>query len=604
MAYSAQKNYSTPPREDIEDISVSSCFDSSRGNRSSLQGSFWLRGTVGLICLVYTILFVLSLSDFWFSPEWTTDDALQQTYPFHEVYEPGIFENDIVTAMMKGYLTPLHYWITYAFTVLTQDAILAGHWVQLIQIVATCAFLGAALYRSGGFIPACFGFMWFLHTRHIIQRLTAGLVRGWAAPLMAAYFYFAMSKNHLGMRLCLLVGCILHPPATFLIAFAYGGLLVWEFIDSRTRAEVTRPLLYLILISPLCAFLALYSTAMPEDLGTMASYNETLTRPEFARPGGRFPFTPLVPLVEEVKTFAFQAFLNKWHNIGRSGDNAVIALALAIVGGILVVGVRNRRWYIPRSICAFLVASIITYLLSRFFAFHLYVPNRHLQFPIAFFFIMACTLGLWRLGHEFPSRALRGERGGVLLLGALAALIFIGSGDGLQSQANFNWHVEQRGRVWQWLRENTERDALIAGHPTFVDPVQLLAHRKVYISTETAHPFYDKYYRAIEPRLALSLQAHYAPDLKTLYELVAPEGIGYFILERARFYPEALAEASFFRPLDQLVHAATRRPWQDYAYRQLPSKLDPERAPFLVYRDAFCVVLDIHKLGEFVKGTP
>jgi hypothetical protein len=565
------------------------------------RGELWLNLVCGVLCLVYFAYFIGSIGHYWFSPEWTTDDALQQTYPFHEVYEPGRFEGDLITTMMKGYLTPLHYWITYGFTYLTQDAILAGHWVQLVQLLVTCGFLAGALYLGGGFIPACFGFVWFLHTRHVIQRLTVGLVRGWAAPVLAGYLYFALSRNHLGMRLCLIVGCLLHPPATFLIAVAYGGLLLWELIDKKTRDEAKRPFVLLLLISPICAVLALYSTSMPPEIGTMATYQETLNRPEFARPGGRFPFTPLVPLLEEIKTFAFQTFTSKWYKISRTGDNLLQGAVALLTVFLFSYGAIKRRWYVPKGVSAYFFATVFTYLLSRQVAFHLYVPNRHLQIPLSFFFIAAFTLGFWKLGNEVFARTLKRQRGGALLLLVVALLVVGGSGHGLYSRANFNWHTRQRGEVFEWIRENTPEESLIAGHPTFVDAVQLFAHRKVYASTETAHPFYDKYYEQIEPRLALSLRAHYAKDLLSLYQLVAPEGIDYFVLERKRFYPEELKEASYFRPLDQVVSSATQRPWKEYAYRQLPRELDSERAPYLVYRDAYSVVIDIAALGKFLE---
>ena len=94
---------------------------------SSRAVSWWKRELtlVNLLsaCLLvgYAYLFVSSISSFWFHKDWTTDDALQQVYPFHEVAHPGLFAGDIVTDVMKGYLAPLHYWLCYGVTMLTGD---------------------------------------------------------------------------------------------------------------------------------------------------------------------------------------------------------------------------------------------------------------------------------------------------------------------------------------------------------------------------------------------------------------------------------------------------------------------------------------------------
>ena len=43
----------------------------------------------------YAILFYNTIRPYWFHPSWTTDDALQQVYPFHEVLKPGLFQGDL-----------------------------------------------------------------------------------------------------------------------------------------------------------------------------------------------------------------------------------------------------------------------------------------------------------------------------------------------------------------------------------------------------------------------------------------------------------------------------------------------------------------------------
>ena len=82
-----------------------------------------------LLLLGYCFAFYASVSEYWFNPLWTTDDARQQSFLFHEVYHPGVFDGDLIAESMRLYLPPLHYGINYAITVLTANPILTGHWV-------------------------------------------------------------------------------------------------------------------------------------------------------------------------------------------------------------------------------------------------------------------------------------------------------------------------------------------------------------------------------------------------------------------------------------------------------------------------------------------
>jgi hypothetical protein len=222
---------------------------------------------------------------------------------------------------------------------------------------------------------------------------------------------------------------------------------------------------------------------------------------------------------------------------------------------------------------------------------------------MAIFFVVALSIGVWRWctdSNDASNATLLGKPiRGVLGLLLLMVCILSGSGLALDGRANFNTHIHQKGKFAAWLQKHSDKKALIAGYPTLVDAVPLIAQRRVYIGTEFAHPFYKGYYDQIKDRLTVSLQAHYAASLEELYDLVAPKGIDYFVFQRSLFYPEELAKASFFKPYDQLVFGLTRVPdIMRFAYRELPAEVDLEMAPFMPFKDNVAAVVDIHLLGK------
>ena len=562
----------------------------------------------GVCTLAYIYVFVDGLSPYWFNPNWTTDDALQQLFPFHKALHPGLFGSDIVTLMMESYLAPIHYWISYAITLLTRDPVMMGHWMMLLQVLGASVFVFLAVRYAAGTPAALFALMWLFHTRHIMQRLTGGLPRGWAAVVLSAYLYFVLRGRQTPILLTLLIGCFLHTPATLVAALSYGLVLIYRSFCGKQCALYRQQLKRYLVLSPLFIAAAWSVVRMPPEIGTMASYQEALQLPEFQRPKGRFPFAPLNPAMQEIRAFGFQAFVGRFYNPGgfvRTATPLIVVLALA---GCAIWARRRGRIGLPAELFCFGVAIFTVYFASRIFAFKLYVPDRHLQFPLAIFFVVTFPILLWRaFSKHVPSdlhwqakSSLRTDAYASLALVLIASFIYVGSGTGLYGAANFNFARNKRGLVFEWIAANTPQAALFAGNPTHIDPLQLFAGRQAFMTTETAHPFYDKYRSEVRRRLEIELRANYAATLQELVAIVEPQGIDYFVFRREDFYPDALKQASYFPPLDGLVKQLSARDPDDFAFRKLPAKVDMQRFPFMPFKDEQSVLVDIAALKKFL----
>jgi hypothetical protein len=567
-----------------------------------------------VLMLVYSFLFWERISDYWFNPAWTTDDALQQTYPFHQVFHPELFRGDLITEMVGGYLPPIHYGLSYLFTWLTGDPLMMGHWLMLLQIVSALGFLFFAVRRAAGTAPAFLAVTWLLHTRHVMQRMTSGLPRGWSPLVFSAYFYFALSGNHWGMLATLLVGCLLHPPATFVIAIAYGLYLVIRVCFPETRKTFIKPLLRLLLVSPILLILTLKVLHRPEKIGAMVSYQEALQMPEFQKPLGRFPFVPLRPALDEIKSFAFQAFVTRFYSPPRFWKRHMFEIVTVLSLLLLLLSYKYRRNAVPLSLITFAIAAGSVYFASRALAFKLYVPDRHLQIPFAYVWITIFTIGVWRFFiprniltpipemKPFPQVTTRQSLAAAVALMMVSALVLVGGGLGLNGAMNFNFSRTKKGHAWEWLKKNTPLDSLVAGEPTLLDSVFLFGARQGYVTTEVAHPFYRTYNEEMKRRLAISLRAHYAKSWPEVLALLEPEGIDYFVFERRQFYPETLKQVTYFPPLDELARSLAQSPPEAYAFKNIPQTSDGKPAPFVVHRDGWSTVVDVKKLKEFLEG--
>ncbi len=566
-----------------------------------------------LFFLFYVIILYNDLSKFILNPAYLTDDAFQQTYPFYEIFYPDVFKGDVLTDVMKGYLAPLHWGVTYIITWLVGDPILAGHYVMLLQVFLSCMFLFLAVKHWAGVAPAFFALTWFLHTRYILQRITLGLPRGWAPVVFTCYFFLIAKGYHKAIFVLLFIGCLVHPPATFMIAVAYGLFVVHKNIFGVEKERYQKILLFLILLSPVYIITTYNVIKKPDYLGEMVTLEEAKKMPAFDRAGGRFPFVPLLSVKAEVNTFAFQAFRGRFHDAPSFLRGKILPTIFISMFILILIGILRQKKVIPIEIVMYFFSILIVYFLSREFAFKLYVPDRHLQFPMAFFFFLFFSIAIWRAFDDgkadedkfspkwCQSGSLKKSWGCFIVFVCLGTFVYLTSGLGLSGDANFNWRKDKKGGVYEWIKNNTLQTSLIAGHPTSVDPVPLFAIRKVLISTEMSHPFYPKFFEEVKRRLEVSLRATYAKNLQELVDILESEKVDYFIFERALFYPEKLGDgAGYPKPFKDFVKEISNRPWEEFAYRELPNEVDMKNFPFMPFKDKYMALVDIKALKSYL----
>ncbi|MCC6953845.1 MAG: hypothetical protein IT290_06980, partial [Deltaproteobacteria bacterium] len=515
----------------------------------------------------------------------------------------------LITRSMEAYPPPLHLWLSLALTRWTGDPNIAGHWVHLIMLLLTLGFIFALVRHLAGNITGMFSVFFYLHTRNLVQRMTCGVPRGWAGPVLAAFLYFLCTKNHWGVILTLFFGTLLHPPSAFMCAATYGLYLFVGVLWNRTRLEFMPNFARYLVVAPIIAFVAFVTVQRSPDIGSMVTYEQAKRIPALQRHGGRFPFVPMKDAFFELNTVGIQAFVNRWEPEEIWVRRNMTPLLYGFFCVLLLIQWRTRRELFPPELLVYVISIFIVYFLSRELAYRLYVPDRHLQFPLNTFFIVAFPVAIWRLFHPltltggFRQTEWRyALRPSVALL-YLGVFIFWTAGSGLEGQANFNYRMDTRPGLYSYVR-TTPLTSMFASHPGRIDPLQLLGQRKAYVTTETAHPFYDAYYKTIQERLQVVFRAFYAGSLEELLATVEPARIDYFVYFYEDFLPEKMAKASYTQPFRKWVNRLAQKYPRDQYVGVRYASVPPEgEYPFVAYRDGECFVVDIAKLREYLNAS-
>ncbi len=566
--------------------------------RERLGSRFGVAELMGVLCmLLYCSMFYSVIGGRWFNSNWTTDDAAQQQYLFHEVQVPGLFKNDPISDYFRTYVPPLHSALTWHTTRLVGDPILAGHWIMLLQLGGLLLVAFLFVRRQLGLLPASLAVVWLLHSRHMIQRIALGLPRGWPPLLLVGGLYYMAKRSPAGVAFVMLASVLLNAPAALIVGASYGLLLLWEIIDPKTRADGLRQLKMFIPLAALVLAAMFVVHSRPKWIGEAVSLEVAQNMPEMYKPAGRFPLVPLSPAKDELRHYGFMAFISVFHKdypeIKERMPEVVFALFLI---GIFYGLIRDRRMPMPREVFVLGLGSIATYFVSRWVAFKLFIPDRYLLAPMTIFFVFAGIFMVATLCRSKSTRLL----GGFLIF----SLVWLGSGNGLQGDLNFNKHVRMRSlAVWHWISKNLPTEAVLGGQPTTLDMAMLVGQRRAYINTEAAHPIFTGYYAFIKPRIELSLRAVYAKSLSELSSVLDGSGITHFIFKRDLFYANRLDNAKYFPPFDILVKDLTKGPHDQYAYREIQGLGEQDLSDLIVYRDPAYIVISVAGLKRVVERS-
>lgn len=547
-------------------------------------------GTVGLNASCYLVLIAYACAYFYairgkiFRADISTDDARQQSYVFHQVNHPELFTNDFVTEAMKSYLAPAHYWLSYFVTLFTADPVMTGHVVGCIQLSIALIALFFFLRDRASVAAGCLGVIWFLQTHKFVRTMTGGLPRGWMAPLIFGFLYLLAKRKHVAIVTLLGFGIILNPPATFVCMLTYGIVLMIEAIQTR-RVRCFYPLL---LASPLYLLATLSVLNRPEFVGEMVSYEQAASMPSFSRAGGRFAFLPFSQPKDEILFKGLYSFYNKRETpFGSYG----LWLALGVVFiPLLCVALRKERRPFLRECTALGFSGLLAYFLARALAFRLYVPERYLLIPLGAFCITATLISLWHCFSKTSHRCF-----GILLL---SFVVYYGGGSGIGGHLNYNIRARNNADLYQWVKQETFKQALIAGNPTHIDAIPLFGMRAAYITTETAHPFFDRYWKEAKRRLTVTWTAYYSDDIDDFLDVLRSEDITHFIFKKSDFFPKGLEQSTYFKPFDQLVKNLSNKDPKSFVYETFLANKSLKPLGVTPFRSRKSLVIDIVALEK------
>jgi hypothetical protein len=479
----------------------------------------------GAACWVGPFLFRADLFD---------GDAAHHIFWLYRYADARLFPGDVT---VDYFLTsaPAGYQALYALLVPWIDAMFASKLVSFGLFAASVVLA----YAAGAAVPgpdaplrgllASLGLVLMLALSTQTDSLAPmGMQRAFGLPTTLLALWGLVSGRYWLVGVSWLLAALTYPVVLPVIGLAAGAVFLHDLVRNRRL-----PSYWLVngFAAVAAVALALFAVPKAPQLGPAASYLEAMAMPGFG-PDGR------LDLWGPAEGALF------WHGMtGLGWAPKVVVLVGACVAGTFVV---RQRWLLPFAAWALLGVGVLLWVALRVWPEHLmfglYLPNRHPRWAIPAFGALAfaaVTYGLLAL----RSPAARGVGPGVARAVAVCAPLLAIAALLPRSLAQWERPVEaDLQRTYAFLA-TLPADTLVAAHPDTANYVPLFARRSVLASTEASMPWMKGYFAIMQPRLEASLHAAYATSVESLDQLLAPLGVGYFVVG-----PEAWSRDGYLQP--------------------------------------------------------
>ena len=385
-----------------------------------------------------------------------------------------------------------------------------------------------------------------------------GFSKMWMIPLLLIAVWILDKKAWKWLPVLMIFSAVAYPMTAVLIGLLVFFYLVLDFLDSGRN--LTKGLGYLLLGSLVAIIPLMIKYGSPEPrIGPMTPGSVLMEMEEMYR-GGTADYLPLPSL---------------GYALSRPLQNGFVALSAILF--FLILGRSKIHW--RRSWTALLVASMTGYVLSSAFFMHFYIPNRYTRYS------MAVLLALWQAANW--SRVLSRIPRMPLRIGAVV-LLLVGGAIAYRDTFQMGKDTGNRSEVvpLNAALGSLPPKVLIAGHPSYLDDVGVLARRSVLVNYKMSHPWFSDYYAEIKQRTEDTFRAIYSPNLAGVNQLHRKYGVTHLVLVKKHFRRGRFkARDLYVRPYNDFIYELTRKPQ--------PLALAPPPPSSIVYEDDLYYVLSL-----------
>ncbi|MBN8530438.1 MAG: hypothetical protein J0L97_01050 [Alphaproteobacteria bacterium] len=482
-----------------------------------------------------------------------TDDARAWIPPLYKEIPP----DDTI----KQYYLRTH--LSAGFTALYQtlslfaDPQVLSKYLPYPLLAAMLVLMAMASYRLGSAATAWATLVLALSTALFLERMTGGLARAFAFPIVAMALWGLVAGRACWLAAATLLGAAFYPPAGVLSG---ASLVAVSFLPERHRGDMAswslrKRLLLVGGAALLSALMLLPQFLAGGDYGPRLTAADAAAYPETGE-GGRYGVEDRAPypsVLNELAAASYRSLMgagDAWFaplhlreaSVPLTTDIVILILSLFYFG---FTGWRGDRAALLR-VLLLPVAVVTCHTLSLLAAPYAYLPQRYVLYS---FPVILLTLFPVALRQIMQKRTLAEKHAWFPDAGMLAAvlavlLLFGGRG---QSDAGYTVKIPADDRPLYEALATLPQEAVIAGWPMgMADNIPYLSRRRVLMNYETHQVFHREYTDLMRKRFSCLSRGYFATERAVLLAVLREEcGITHLVVEKPLLAGDA---PTYFKP--------------------------------------------------------
>jgi hypothetical protein len=498
-------------------------------------------------------------------------DAVQQIYPFYRYSDSALFRRDYIgdyylACLPWGYLG--FYMIAGSFGVAAELSKIVPYIGLLITVICFAMTAHAFGGKAGAWVAAalCLGSSLYL------ERMSGGLPRSFAFPLLAAASAALTYGRYHTLGVLVPVGAALYPAAAVPIGIALALVLLALPASSRGVAadwSFKRRLVFVAGIGATAVLVLLPPALSSHGFGSIIRPSQVDEFPEVG-PGGRYGSddrAPFASFFETAPRVAAQSIAGEgepwlesartWAAAGQRRKWVLSASIIFALGGWVCLAWKRPN---SRRLLMLGVAAIIGHTIAIGVAPFFWLPQRYVAYPVPILTTVMVATGA--AGYLIVLRSrIRGRHARPFAIALAAVPLFACVGGRGSPLHGLNVDLRQSQGLYAKVA-GLPKDAMIAGWPSGVlDNIPYAARRQVLINSECHQIFHVEYALEMRRRTEAVIAAYFARSAGPLEALRDKYRVTHLLIDFKHFQGET---PRYFKPFDESIKRATAQREEGY----------------------------------------